>query len=59
MRRADEFDPIAGRGWATIDKAGSMSGMQYLHDGDQTKFTAENAEAPARCEPVFPPRRRW
>src|SRR6185436_6015750 len=35
---ADEFDPIAGRGWATIDKAGNMTGMLYLHDGDQPEF---------------------
>jgi hypothetical protein len=52
----DEFDPIAGRGWATIDTAGKMKGMIFLHDGDETEFTAEKAEAPA--EPVRQPTRR-
>lgn len=52
----DELDPIAGRGWATIDEAGNMEGMLYLHDGDETEFTAEKAEAPA--EPERQPTRR-
>lgn len=55
---ADEFDPIAGRGWATIDKAGKMSGMLYLHHGDETEFTAERGEAPPKREPRPQPRRR-
>ncbi len=52
----DERDPIAGRGWATINKAGKMKGMLFLHDGDETELTAEKAEAPA--EPAREPVRR-
>lgn len=37
-----------------------MSGKIYLHDGDQTEFAAEKADAPPRREPrVVPRRRRW
>lgn len=57
---ADEYDPIAGRGWATINEAGKMGGMLYLHDGDETEFTAEKAEPPPPREPkLVPRRRRW
>jgi hypothetical protein len=56
----DELDPIAGRGWATIDKAGKMKGMLFLHDGDETEFKAEKAEAPPPREPRLVTRRkRW
>ena len=52
--------PVAGRGWATIDKAGKMKGMLYFHDGDETAFTAEKSEAPVVREPrLLPRRRRW
>jgi hypothetical protein len=44
--------------FSDIDNAGNMSGMLYLHDGDQTEFTAEKAEAPPRREPRRAPRRR-
>ncbi|MEI9948250.1 MAG: hypothetical protein WDO74_04550 [Pseudomonadota bacterium] len=44
---ADEYDPIAGRGWATVDEAGKMNGMLYFHDRDETEFTAERGEPPA------------
>lgn len=44
---ADEYDPIAGRGWATIDQSGKMSGMLFFHERDETEFRAEKSQAPA------------
>jgi hypothetical protein len=53
----DEFDPISGRGWATIDEAGNIQGMIFLHDGDETEFTAERGQAPAAPKRIPPARR--
>lgn len=53
----DEFDPISGRGWATTNKAGKMTGMIFLHDGDETEFRAEKSEAPAAPKRIPPARR--
>ncbi|MEO6601130.1 MAG: hypothetical protein ABIQ16_14725 [Polyangiaceae bacterium] len=56
----DERDPLGGRGWGKIDKAGKMKGMLYLHDGDETEFTAEKTAPPAEPRVAPPPRgRRW
>jgi hypothetical protein len=43
-----------------LDEAGKMKGMLYLHDGDDTEFTAQKAEAPTEPRQV-PVRRvkRW
>lgn len=54
----DELDPIAGRGWATLDKVGNMKGMLYRHDGDESAFTAEKAEVPSEPRQTRPLRGR-
>lgn len=37
----DDSDPSAGRGWAKLDAKGSLSGMIFIHDGDESTFEAE------------------
>ncbi len=50
----DDGDLLAGRGWAEIDDAGTLTGMLYIHDGDESGFTAERSEppmVPAKAQP--------
>jgi hypothetical protein len=37
---ADESDDASGRGWAVIEKTGTMSGRIYIHQGDDSAFIA-------------------
>jgi hypothetical protein len=37
---SDEGDDVSGRGWATLDRAGRMTGRIYFHRGDNSAFTA-------------------
>ena len=56
----DDRDPLAGRGWAKIGKSGRMTGMLFLHNGDETAFEAEKSEAPpVATERPQARRRRW
>jgi hypothetical protein len=38
---SDETDPACGRGWATLEEDGKLSGRIFIHDGDSSAFTAE------------------
>ena len=38
---SDEMDPACGRGWATLEEDGKLSGRIFIHDGDSSAFTAE------------------
>lgn len=42
----DDGALLAGRGWAEINEAGTLSGTLYFHDGDESVFSAERAEPP-------------
>ena len=37
---SDEMDPAQGRGWAVID-GGELSGMLFIHHGDESEFKAK------------------
>jgi hypothetical protein len=46
----DECDPASGRGWAELQKDGSLTGHIYFHHGDDSGFKAvpfEEDEKPA------------
>ncbi len=49
----DECDPASGRGWAKLEKDGSLSGHIYFHNGDDSGFKAipfqEEEQPPARA----------
>jgi len=36
----DECDPAGGRGWARLEKDGSLNGRIYIHHGDDSGFKA-------------------
>ncbi|HEY5990859.1 MAG TPA: hypothetical protein VIV12_31360 [Streptosporangiaceae bacterium] len=40
----DESDPASGRGWAALDKDGSLRGHICFHLGDDSGFRAVRAE---------------
>jgi hypothetical protein len=40
----DEMDPVSGRGWAMI-KDGQLQGRLYFHEGDDSSFRADKANA--------------
>lgn len=35
-----EHDPMSGRGWARLDGHGLMSGRIFIHDADESGFSA-------------------
>lgn len=39
----DERDETNGRGWATIDPNGQMTGHIFMHCGEDSSFSAERA----------------
>ena len=46
----DECDPASGRGWAKLQKDGSLTGHIYFHHGDDSGFKAirfQDGEPPA------------
>ena len=45
----DEYDPATGRGWATIDGDGSLSGRIYVHNGDDSAFRAVRERGRPDC----------
>jgi hypothetical protein len=40
----DERDPASGRGWAALKADGSLTGHIFLHQGDDSGFTAIPAD---------------
>lgn len=40
-----ENDPVSGRGWAVIDGEGQISGMLFIHCGDESWFKATKMPA--------------
>lgn len=40
---SDERDDASGRGWAVIDKDAMLRGRIYIHQGDDSAFTASRA----------------
>jgi hypothetical protein len=41
----DDCDPATGRGWAVLERDGSLRGRIYFHLGDDSGFGAERVEA--------------
>jgi hypothetical protein len=39
----DEHDPAFGRGWAVIREDGTLSGMIFFHEGEESGFLAKRA----------------
>ena len=37
----DENDPMSGRGWAKIEEDGTLEGRIFIHNGDESAFTAK------------------
>ncbi len=48
----DDCDPASGRGWARLEKDGSLSGHIYLHHGDDSGFKAIPFQEQAKPSPV-------
>lgn len=40
----DEGTEASGRGWATVGNDGSLSGQIFLHQGDDSTFSAKKTE---------------
>jgi hypothetical protein len=36
----DETDPASGRGWARLEPSGALKGRLFIHQGDESGFTA-------------------
>ena len=45
----DECDPASGRGWAVLEKDGSLRGRIFFHLGDDSGFTAVLEATEDRC----------
>lgn len=57
----DECDPANGRGWAKLQKDGSLTGHIYFHNGDDSGFKAipfQEEEKPAAQTSSRPKRGR-
>ena len=39
----DENDPISGRGWARLQEDGTLAGRIFIHNGDESGFSARRA----------------
>ena len=46
----DECDPASGRGWAVLEKDGSLCGRIFFHLGDDSGFTATAKQLKAASE---------
>lgn len=54
------MDPANGRGWADLQADGSLKGRIYIHDGDDSEFTATKSDRDlntVRSPPPYQPRR--
>ncbi|MDB4962586.1 MAG: hypothetical protein JWP01_2585 [Myxococcales bacterium] len=45
----DDGDPWFGRGWATLEKDGSLQGRLFSHHGDDSDFVAERVTTKTRA----------
>jgi hypothetical protein len=45
----DECDPASGRGWAVLEKDGSLRGRIFFHLGDDSGFAAVPEATQGRC----------
>ncbi len=45
---ADDRDAACGRGWARLQEDGSLAGKIFIHDGDDSSFTATRLNEPQR-----------
>ncbi len=45
----DEMDPAQGRGWAKL-KDGELHGMIFIHQGEESGFTAKRAKGKRRTK---------
>ena len=43
-----EMDQVSGRGWAVLGQDGRLTGRLFIHDGDDSGFTAKRAGEPRR-----------
>jgi hypothetical protein len=41
----DEMDEASGRGWAILQNGGTLTGRIYIHQADDSGFTARRQEA--------------
>ncbi|MHC4574226.1 MAG: hypothetical protein ACYS76_08855 [Planctomycetota bacterium] len=41
---SDEMDPACGRGWAIVEKDGTLRGRVFIHNGDSSEFAAVRAK---------------
>ena len=46
----DDSDPASGRGWAAVD-GDVLTGVIYIHGGDESEFTATRQELPQSTRP--------
>lgn len=46
----DDRHPKSGRGWATIEED-VLTGVIYIHRGDESEFTAKRQELPQATQP--------
>jgi hypothetical protein len=56
----DDSDPASGRGWARLEPSGALKGRLFIHQGDESGFTAhrEAEGQTSRGVPVSVPRPR-
>jgi hypothetical protein len=54
----DEGDDVSGRGWAVIDADGTLTGRIYVHQGDDSAFTARRAVSEQQAAQKPKPRLR-
>jgi hypothetical protein len=57
----DEGEPTGGRGWAEVEKNGTLRGVLFFHQGDDSRFAAKREEArrpPTKRAARQPVRRR-
>lgn len=43
-----EMDPCSGRGWAVLGADGALTGEIFIHDGDDSPFTAKRKADPRK-----------
>ncbi len=44
----DENDPASGRGWAVLEGENKIKGHLFMHQGDESAFTAKRSKAAAK-----------
>jgi len=59
----DDSDQASGRGWGRIEPGGTLKGKLFIHQGDESAFTASReggrpGRSPSRGKPSDLPRQR-